>query len=593
MRIKELSKPDLNSLINADATAFAQVWPELSAKNRVTALIERKDTREVLKAIAPQDIFLTLREVGASDCLEILELLPQESVQAIFDMDGWKNHRVDAAAIGDWVELLFAANPDVAVSRIHQLDIESVSLLLKIHCQVFDIDLDEGQIPSVPNLHIISPDQRLIVIFKEHPYTEKLCRGLKAYLEGIFARDMQYALRLIEAIRWELPSQLEEEALRFRNARMCDLGFPDPSEAWEVFAFRDPDAALTTQRESDNASQEGLVLRANTPLFLSVDSTPGATFFTEVFSQLEPQHQDSVAREVVALTNRLLLAWHDDLGENENLKVRLQECVSLIGIGLRYRSQDNPSEAIALLEQHHAKEIFHVGYGLFLRVVRRFNSTLRKAENGFDALGLSLLDSPLKECVEGLRQGFPLIFRGLFDASQVHFTTPQGLQDIALLARTLTEITLRRWWISTLLSPDLHETLEGLAVKDRPKDSQLMMNHFITKMNLGVNTRGALDLQTPETKKALHLFASMNEDEWNKKIADIFGDLENDVENAIPTATIELSPQELRKRVFAYTKRVLDHARDQILKEDPAFIEWDKNALFWTGNNESKATRGD
>src|SRR5512136_1158610 len=50
--------------------------------------------------------------------------------------------------------------------------------------------------------------------------------------------------RLMEALVWELDSELEEQEYRIRNARLSEYGFPDFEEALEIYRFIHPDSIL-------------------------------------------------------------------------------------------------------------------------------------------------------------------------------------------------------------------------------------------------------------------------------------------------------------------------------------------------------------
>src|SRR5262249_20844947 len=59
---------------------------------------------------------------------------------------------------------------------------------------------------------------------------------LKQLLEDLFAQDALATTRLIEAVRWELPSELAEVAWRWRQGRLRDLGFPSLEGAGSFYA---------------------------------------------------------------------------------------------------------------------------------------------------------------------------------------------------------------------------------------------------------------------------------------------------------------------------------------------------------------------
>jgi hypothetical protein len=57
-----------------------------------------------------------------------------------------------------------------------------------------------------------------------------------ALVDALYTADLHEAFRLLMAAKWEMPSPLEEEARRFRVARLEELGFPERERALRIFA---------------------------------------------------------------------------------------------------------------------------------------------------------------------------------------------------------------------------------------------------------------------------------------------------------------------------------------------------------------------
>ncbi|HEY1098898.1 MAG TPA: DUF6178 family protein, partial [Myxococcota bacterium] len=111
---------------------FFKEIASLSAKVRLDRIVSRKDTMRVVRAMPVVDLYATIRDVGLEDSLEILELMSPAQVQGFLDLDGWRRDRVDATAMARWVGAFFAANPDRAVGQLRGLDLELLTLIVKI-----------------------------------------------------------------------------------------------------------------------------------------------------------------------------------------------------------------------------------------------------------------------------------------------------------------------------------------------------------------------------------------------------------------------------------------------------------------------------
>ena len=57
----------------------------------------------------------------------------------------------------------------------------------------------------------------------------------------------------MEEIYWSVEAELEEEAYRFRRARLNDRGFPDFFDAQDVFAYVNPRDFLQNSRRLHGA----------------------------------------------------------------------------------------------------------------------------------------------------------------------------------------------------------------------------------------------------------------------------------------------------------------------------------------------------
>ncbi len=75
------------------------------------------------------------------------------------------------------------------------------------------------------------------IALKMHPFT---------LLDALYQYDPTATHQLLSEVRVDLPTQIEEEALRFRNGRMEDIGFVTPDEAAVLFSR--PDIRQTLAR---------------------------------------------------------------------------------------------------------------------------------------------------------------------------------------------------------------------------------------------------------------------------------------------------------------------------------------------------------
>lgn len=450
----------------------------LPAKQRVDRILDRKDAMKVVRSLPIQDLFSTLQEVGLEDGLELLELCSPRQVQAFLDLDGWRGDRVDAAAMARWLQALFAANPDRAVGQLRGLDLELLTLLLKTTCTVYDLSQEEQPEGEV-GLHTVTPDQRYLIVYGGITDDERTQLVVKELLERLMGRDLLFVLRLCEAVRWELPSPLEEEAFRWRNGRIADLGFLPKHEAAALFAWRDPDGPLESAGGPPPvADEESLATDLSTSVVFPWEALQSGTLaFTQASAALTEADRARVLHDVVVTANRVHCAEGGDLGDPGALRATVRGVIETVGVGLSYRAAGNPQLLGELLRDKALGALFSVGNSLALKLQRELQARVRARDSGLDDAGLLRLDSPLRETAAGLLRPRPRLYFGLIDERRVDYRSPSSLVELAALSRAISEIGFR----GALLGPrgfgvsDAFLAARGLAdPADQPSHGQVV-----------------------------------------------------------------------------------------------------------------------
>jgi hypothetical protein len=442
---------------------------ELPAKKRLERIIERRDAMRVVRALPVQDLYATLREVGIEDALEVLELCSPRQVQAFLDLDGWRGDRIDQAAISTWLRALIAANPDRAVGQIRGLDVELLTLLFKLHARVYDLSAEEQPEGDV-GLHSITPDQRYLIVYGGVGADERMQHALKELVDRLLGRDTLFILRLCEAVRWELPSSLEEESFKWRNARLADLGIQPRHEALEIFAWRDPDAPLDERPTAPppppydpEAPSSDLSTSVMFPWEVLKD---GAAALAQATKDLPVELQERTAQEIMLVANRVHVADGGDAGDPEALRATARQVIDTVGIALSYRCAGDPSRLMPLLASTPVPTLFRVGHSLALKLQKELRARIAAKDSGLSGHGLLRLDAPLRETAAGLLRARPLLYRGLLDATRDDYRPPASLLDLAAMSRAVVEIGFR----GALLGPRgfgvTDEALAALGITD-------------------------------------------------------------------------------------------------------------------------------
>ena len=178
--------------------------------------------------------------------------------------------------------------------------------------------------------------------------------ALRAILNDLIAENPFESVRLFEATRWEIPSELEEAAYRFRTARLQDLGFPTLETAMRIFSRVDTGAAPARSTQPALAPAQG-----------HVDYLDAAS------RGLSDVERENLEDELRGVANAVLVAELADPGDLEAVR-RVGEMVrDYLSLGLEHLTGGEPAQAAELVRDTRLERIFQVGFSLTLTLKYR------------------------------------------------------------------------------------------------------------------------------------------------------------------------------------------------------------------------------
>ncbi len=382
------------------ALARMELKQELSvartARKRVDLLISHPKCEALVPTLPAEDLYFTMKEVGLSDCVELVRLASAEQFRAFVDLDAWKRDQLDPAAALTWLR---AAGTDDSEERfrkkLHALDVEVLELVLRQTTRVHDLEEDPD--PEFEGVTFRSPEGKYLVEYLVEGAEQA---GVKRVLDELYAEDPFRTARLLEAVRWEMPSELEETAFRWRNGRLQDLGFPDLGEAMSYFAWLDPDADLPAMD----------VAPAVPDSFFLARLAPQGRFLDAALAQVSEVHRDVLERQLVTLLNAVMVVDAVDPGDLDQVQRALGAARDTLSLGLEHAAKGDAVAAGLLLVSAPVKRLFQVGVGCALRLKFRAD---RLAKSGKVQLagvpGETLLDEPWASAFAGVRRKRPLL----------------------------------------------------------------------------------------------------------------------------------------------------------------------------------------
>lgn len=399
-----------------------------TARQQARLLLDARDGAELLACLPPQDLYLLARELGPDQIADLLSMAAPGQWTAFLDFDCWDGDRFDAAAARAWLAVLLEGEAEQVAATLQEIDFELLVLLLQHEVEVRsgpeDL-LDDDRADGLPRL-----GGYLLAYRGEEG--AKLYGGLLAVL---MEQAPEFARYLLEAIRAEGESLLEESVYRQRAGRLLDQGLPEPHEARRVYAWLDPErftsggapkiplggssGGVAPSGALQLASPEGLLARV-----------------------LAAGYGDETAWELACLLNKVLMAEEVDLGDLGSVRTLAGRCYATLNLGLEFLAGADDASAARVVANNYLEELFRLGYSLTMRLQRRARAVRESAAgpylDGADRrLAAALLHTPplYAEALDNLHSAGQRLFSTVAELRQAE----AALANLEIRQRLFTE----------------------------------------------------------------------------------------------------------------------------------------------------------
>jgi Family of unknown function (DUF6178) len=391
---------------------------QIRGKDRLRYLFLSEHPEQLVPQLPELEVFLTVKEAGEKDCLDLISLTTPEQFQFLLDLDFWKRDRLDPEKILHWMEILLESGEKKVTQFIQSTDIEFIALLLKkfIHATTLDGDPLEG----MDRIPLFTLDQYHFVHFRGKRTREVF----EPFLHFLYRADKTSYQRLMDSLIVEFESELEETGYRLRNSRLSDYGFPDFEESLEIYHFLNPDSLILAGRPLQPAVREEIAKGSS--IFYLAHQNEGP-FFSFVLSKVDDLHeQDRLKQEITALCNKAIVAEAIDLSNIAAMERVVKKVYHTLNLGLQYLSKGDEIKAFEILQSLPMQRLFQYGVSTSLLLRRKAESILKGPWLSNDQENLVLLDPPYFEKFEGILRRRPALYR---DWNYEDFKNPQDLKE--------------------------------------------------------------------------------------------------------------------------------------------------------------------
>jgi hypothetical protein len=420
--------------------AQAALALSLEPKERLELLLHAPKPLKLVRSLPESEVYMTVRELGPVDALPLIALASADQIHHLVDLESWRRDRFDADRAGAWIALLLEAGEPALRRFLRTADDDELTLLAQRWLRVSQIEPEGhgheihvlGQTEAGHENGFVSPDGSYLLspTIPEHEAAARRIVQLW-YLE----QPDRYLMTLWTAAT-ELPSEVEERALHWRQSRLEERGFPPWDEAISVYAPPARPAPINTEGPALNET-EG-------PPRALLRLLPGSDPLSRAVDALPDDLQQRVLGEMLAVANRLLVADGEDIGEPAAHRRALRDAAGYVVVALDGRQATEPTAIREVFSGAPMAELFREGYA---RAVELQNRARALTRDGWAAAGpraLELLEPADADEIRGLLaprpvhrdpEGSPLPFRSLEEIEAAR----DVLETAELVGRLMTD----------------------------------------------------------------------------------------------------------------------------------------------------------
>ncbi|MDX2494483.1 MAG: DUF6178 family protein [Desulfuromusa sp.] len=325
-------------------------------KQKYDLLINAQQIEKLIPQLHPQELYLTINELGAEYSTELLMLASTEQLTTLLDLDCWDADNLSPVLSLYWLQLLLGTGEEKICQLVRQMEPEILALFLKKHLfitrglEAFDDDDAENA-------------KRLEGLYDIEYSSEDAAKVIGAILKIWSDREQESYLLIMEMIRSEIFSVLEEEVYQTRSNRLLDLGIIPAIEAREIYSFKDPETFRIGGKsdfhlEADNLHNPAALLTQAEPHSLLAEILAGGV-------------DHDLACELLFLANRKMSADNIDVAESDSVAETFQSTYDTLNLALEFLAGSDLDKADTIFRNTYLLSLFQLGYSLIKKLQTR------------------------------------------------------------------------------------------------------------------------------------------------------------------------------------------------------------------------------
>jgi hypothetical protein len=366
------------------------ITAKANAETQLRLLGETDNPLALVQNLAPHDLLVAWDLADDEQRTDLLKLADREQAALLMDIHCWRGDVPDMEALERFVEPLVMSGIGGAFQVIDLLGEELRTLLLKSNVRVHLLE-DRNEVIEVPDGSemIVCPDGRYHLEFPDPDRVTDVERAIWGAL--LYRPFEQYQLEM-ECVIHDFPSELQENALRWRSGRLADYGFATREEAISILVPRTVEEVRTRAMNTDSTHYP-LSAEFRLPV-LYQENLSGHAYFDRVVNRLQlSEHPETQARveqlgtEISAMTNYFLTATGVDIGNLESVALGIRRARDILALGLSATAAGDVDRGAEFLLRLVPGTLLQAGLGLVYPLRDRARALLgdKRFASGRDA----------------------------------------------------------------------------------------------------------------------------------------------------------------------------------------------------------------
>ncbi len=361
----------LLALARSDRPAAVKALDALSVEEQVelvcsapvgerAALLDLASSPETLIPRLPEaELCFTVKAVGLESAAWLIEHATPEQIVASLDLDAWTGLAPDRAKLEAWLDALATTSDESLLHAVRAVDPELLVLHLKLRVAVFqkpdDADSEGWQPPE--GSRTLEGQFHLLALREGDDLADTL-----RLLQVLFQHDYWTYFRLMQGVVWELPTETEEWALRWRTGRLEDLGFPSWEDSMRLYRHM-AEAERNAMPEARAALD---VSEWHMPVWLPSlpEGADSRHLVFRVVAKLPPEERRAAFYAFVGTANMVAVADRMELSDVETTPRAIEKAARWISRGLEHLASEHGLEPDAVLRRIPMDRLFRVGANL-------------------------------------------------------------------------------------------------------------------------------------------------------------------------------------------------------------------------------------